>query len=210
MTTVYQIVFGSNGETVVNSLNNAFHHILHNLCPNEADRNSLLAKDEYPLLAAADAGGSFFHRVIWETRLQRREALSVIAHDTETRAPYVTSREEYSLADEFDPSYLVQAALYHAESTDEDLSEIGADLNRQISKGVKTGQRFGEPAEKFVARLRRYQEMFGGPAVIPAQGKPEAILKALPAAAEALFHSVAAKAFKEEPGADPKAAPGLR
>lgn len=193
----FQIVIGGYGQTVVSSIEQAKHHLAAHVAPEKADLERLGSSEEYPALATQELAGSYFQRVRHAAE-GTAESIEIVMHDTNAAPGTTTARTSLDIINDFDPAYELQAFLYKACESDEDLGDLAAELQIEIHDGVQHARRFGETDEDFVDRLRTYGKWMEGNTVIPETGDATRILEDLPMSVRAKFEEFAHKAFPEE------------
>jgi len=202
MARAYQLVINGHGHTVVSSLSQAFRHFAASMASGHGQIDSVGSVDDFPALDDKGLAGSYAQRVRWEAENGRRyEDVEIVEHDTDAKPGYDTATFALDVVNDCDPSYLLQAALYKAETTETDLAMLGEELQIEAYDAILNGRRFGETDEAFLARLRRIEEWMGADSVIPEQGDPTEILTDLPKNLRLRFEELAAKAWPEEAAA---------
>jgi len=200
MATAIQIKKNGYDAGVVGDMRQAFQHIARSLYSEYGGDHylTMAGPEEYPQLHAA-GGVSYFHRVRYEAEAREHESIEVIEHALDTKPGYDTTVFHYDLIGEFDPSYLVSRALFTATHTDEEFRGLADEIYSVIDDVLSSrkGRRLSETDEEFVERLRTFQRVFGGPEVVPAEGKAKDILKSLASRAKEKFEEIAWKAFPE-------------
>jgi hypothetical protein len=200
----YQIVTGGHAGTIVGSFDLAMRHLARTVARSLTDRHDadpvalFGAGDDYPALAAAGAGGSYFQRVRYALQSSNIESVDIEEHNLDAAPGRDSVIASFDIKDGFDPSYLVQAALYRADDTDDSPDEIATDLRLEFVSRIRSGFAFGADGQAFVRRLRRVEELMGGTPLVPAEGDAEAILGELPQRATERFRELFARAYPGE------------
>jgi hypothetical protein len=201
--TAFQIVTGGHAGAIVGSFELAMRHVAKAVAVavegRDADPVRMFGhRDDYEALAKADEKGSYFHRVRYALQSADIESLEILEHNLDVLPGRDGTVACFDVKDGFDPSFLVQAALYRADDTGDSPQEISDDLHAQIVSGVRSGRAFGEDEIAFVRRLRRTEENMGGKPLVPDTGDAAEILRDLPDLATKRFHDAFARAYPEE------------
>ncbi len=194
-TTVFELLQDGKQVAVVRDLNDAMLRIAMLVSGSEEAVNKMRRGDEFPELSAPGLSGSFYNRIRYEAAKGTSDFFISEHNIVETfKGPSVVKK--LSVTHQFDPSFIVQAALYDVASGIADVDEAAGDVEEAIERRLRKHLSQNPNSEDMVSHIRQTQQQMGGPILLPQEiTDPDQVLRELPATAGARFRELAAVAF---------------
>ncbi len=197
-TFIFEVNDSHNHTFLATSMRNVFDRIAYALASDPSEVATWKTMDEFPGLDTPDLCGNWRQRVRFEAENAGRW-FYVAMHDVSTppsKDTYVKGAN-FSLTDEFDPSYEIQKSLYLVSLGEETVETASKALHDGISNRLAKFYPYVKKDE-ILKKIRAIHSIMGGQEVLPKPiENPAEFLTALPQICKDRFEELAARAFPQ-------------
>jgi hypothetical protein len=163
-TTVYEVERSGVQVAIFNDFHGAMMGIAHIVSDGE---DVITAYPRFAGLDTAELSGSLYHRIRYETGLRDNRDYEIREHHLDGRVSKSLAFH-FKLLTEFDPSYIVQEALYKVSNDEMDVEGAADWTGRVIKTGIEEKGRWrSNDLSDAYERMRTLQYLMGGEKLIP-------------------------------------------
>lgn len=191
---VYLVGFnGNHFPKVTSSVEEAYEYIGHNF----DIKNQTSIAMMYPGLVQHGVLACFKHRVRRYCEVERAH-VDLVTHDLSTLSSQSSAVERIGVTDIFDPSYLLQMAIYEADDTDKNLYEMAEELANNIDQQAIDSRLLGETDDIYLERIRKSVNIVGNPEILSEIFDDTTTISNLGNLVEAKFLEIVKKCYPDE------------